>query len=100
MDDRKVIWSARSLKDLDRAHDLLIEHSVKAANQTSETILERVGQLQQFPESGPVELSLAHRKKEHRYLVSGHHKIVYRTEKQQILVVRVFDTRQKPGKLK
>lgn len=99
MDDHKVIWSSRSLNDLDRAHDLLSEQSLKAANQTVETILERVIQLEQFPESGQVELSLAHRKKEHRYLVSGHHKIIYRIEKRKILIVRVFDTRQNPSKL-
>lgn len=100
MDDHKVIWSARSLKDLDQAHDLLAAQSLKAANQTIKTILERVGQLESFPESGPVEPSLAHRKREHRYLVNGHHKIIYRIEKRQILVVRVFDTRQNLVKLK
>lgn len=99
MGDHKVIWSARSLKDLDQAHDLLAEHSLQAANQVVETILERVIQLEQFPESGPVEPSLAHRKKEHRYLVSGHHKIVYRIKNRKILIIRVFDTRQHPGKL-
>ncbi len=100
MDDHKVIWSTRSLKDLDQAHDLLAEHSLQAANRTVETILERATQLEQFPESGPVEPSLAHRKKEHRYLVSGHHKIIYRIEKQKILIIRVFDTRQYPRKLR
>jgi len=100
MDNHKVVWSARSLKDLDRAHDLLIEKSLKAANQTVESVLERVTQLEQFPESGAVEPSLSHRKKEHRYLVSGHHKIIYRIEKQTVFIVRVFDTRQNPQKLK
>ena len=100
MDDHKVIWSARSLKDLDRAHDLLSEKSFQVANQTVENVLERVTQLEAFPESGPLEPSLAHRKKEHRYLVSGHYKIIYRIEKQQVLIVRVFDTRQNPEKLK
>ncbi len=80
MDDHKVIWSTRSLKDLDRAHDLLSEHTLQAANRTVEAILKKVIQLEHFPELGPVEPNLAHRKKEHRYLVSGHHKIVYRIE--------------------
>ena len=100
MGNHKVVWSARSLKDLDQAHDLLAEKSLKASSKTVETVLQRVIQLEQFPESGPIEPSLAHRKQEHRYLVSGHHKIVYRIEKQQILIVRVFDTRQNPEKLK
>ncbi len=99
MVDYKVIWSARSLKDLERAHDLLVEKSLQAANKTVETVLERVDQLEQFPESGPIEQSLSHRKKEHRYLVSDHHKIIYRIEKKSILIVRVFDTRQHSEKL-
>ncbi len=100
MADHKVIWSARSLRDLDKAHELLAEHSLEAANQAVDNILERSTQLEQFPESGPVEPSLAHRKKEHRYLVSGYHKIIYRIERQKILIIRVFDTRQYPKKLK
>lgn len=99
MDNHKVVWSARSLKDLDKAHDLLSEKSFQAANQTVENVLERVTQLETFPESGPIEPSLAHRNREHRYLVIGHHKIIYRLEKQQVLIVRVFDTRQNPEKL-
>ncbi len=100
MPDYKVIWSARSLKDLDKAHDFLGEFSTQTANQTITDILSRAEQLHQFPESGPIELSLAHRKKEHRYLISGHHKIIYRVEKQSIFIIRVFDTRQHPKKLK
>jgi len=100
MEDLRVIWSARSLKDLDSAYDLLAEHSRQAANLIVETILERVAQIEKFPESGPLEPSLIHRKNEHRYLLSGHHKIIYRIEKQTVLIIRVFDTRQNPNKLK
>ena len=100
MADHKVIWSVRSLRDLDKAHDLLSEDSLPSANRTVETVLERVDQLEQFSKSGPVEPSLAHRKKEHRYLVCGHYKIIYRIEKQKVFIIRVFDTRQNPKKLK
>jgi hypothetical protein len=41
MNDYKVTWSARSLKDLDQAHDLLAQHSLEAANRTIEFVLER-----------------------------------------------------------
>ncbi len=95
-----MIWSARSLKDLDRAYDLLAERSPQAANRTVEAVLARVTQLEKFPESGPEESGLSHRKKAHRYLVSDHHKIIYRIEKRSVLIVRVFDTRQNPKKLK
>jgi len=100
MDKHKLIWSVRSFSDLDRAHALLAKHSFEAANDTIDHIITRAAQLLEFPKSGPIEQSLLHRKKEHRYLVCGHHKLIYRIEKRTILIVRVFDTRQRPSKLK
>ncbi len=99
MADHKVIWSSRSLKDLNSAYDLLVEKSPQAANRTVESVLEKVTQLEKFPESGPEEPSLSHRKKTYRYLVSAHLKIIYRIEKRFVLIVRVFDTRQDPKKM-
>lgn len=86
--------------DLDQAFHFLSEKSPNSARKAITSILERVSQLENFPESGPEESSLSHRKKTHRYLVSDHHKIIYRIEKQAVLIIRVFDTRQNPKKLK
>lgn len=54
MSDYKVIWSAKSLYDLDRSHDLIAKKSVSAANRMVETILGRVFQLKKLPKSGAV----------------------------------------------
>ena len=96
----KVIWSERSLQDLERLHDLLSDASLNSANKTVQAILNRVTQLRQFPKSGPTEPSLTHLKKEHRYLVCGHHKIIYMIQPKAVFIVRVFDTRMHPDKLK
>lgn len=100
MDDHKVIWSNRSLHDLDNAYELLAQKSHSTAKRLVENIIDRISQLKQIPESGPLESSLSHHRKAHRYLICGHHKIIYRIEKQAILIVRVFDTRQNPNKLR
>ncbi len=99
MADFKVVWSDRSLIDLKSAYNFLSENSTQAATKTVQSILDRVAQLESFPKSGPIEQSLKRQKKEHRYLVEGNHKIVYRLEKRRILIVRVFDARQHPRKL-
>lgn len=67
MDDYKVIWSARSLKDLDTSYRFLTEKSQQAASRSVEAVLEKVTQLEKFPESGAVEPALSHRKKSPRY---------------------------------
>ena len=100
MTDKKVIWSENSLNDLENIHNLLSQNSDQAAKKTIASLLNRVGQLEAFPKSGPIEQSLSHKKKKHRYLVEGNNKIVYRLEKQNIFIVRVFDARQNPEKLK
>jgi toxin ParE1/3/4 len=99
MVDHKVIWSARSLHDLDRSFDIIAEKSLQSANRAVHAVLEKVTQLEKFPESGPLEPSLTHRKKAYRYLVCNHHKIIYRIEQRTVFIVRLFDTRQHPNKI-
>lgn len=90
MVDHKVTWSASSLRDLKQAHQLLAEQSKKAADQIVRQLLDRVIQLEKFPNSGPLEPNLAHRKKAHRYLVSGHYKIVHRVEQKKHTYCKSF----------
>ena len=56
-------------------------------------------QLRKFPLSGHIEESLEKLGEEHRYLVDGNFKIVYRIVKEGILITDVFDTRQNPVKI-
>ena len=99
MTSHKVIWSDKSLNDLELAYDFLAEKSQIAANQMIDEVFERVTQLEHYPLSGPVESLLSHLKKEYRYLVSGHFKIIYRIEPGSVFIVRFFDTRQDPDNM-
>lgn len=56
-------------------------------------------QLIKYPESGQVEPDLQVFKQNHRYLVCGNYKIVYKVFEHQIIINDVFDTRQNPDKI-
>ncbi|MDV7391221.1 hypothetical protein RZS08_07715, partial [Arthrospira platensis SPKY1] len=64
-------------------------------------IIESTSELTKFPEIGVRENILFDRPQRFRYLVSTNYKIIYwvNSEKNQIEVVDVFDTRQNPEKL-
>ena len=96
----KIVWSDKSLYDLEDAYDLITEKSITAANQTVESIINNADLLINFPKSGAIEPRLLDRKKEYRYLVQKHHKIIYRIEDLKVLIVRVFDTRKSPDNMK
>jgi len=100
MSKYKIVWSDKSFFDLEDAYELLVEKSITAANETVESIINKADQLINFPKSGAREPRLFDRKKEYRYLVQKHHKIIYRIEGLKVLIVRVFDTRKSPDKMR
>lgn len=53
-----------------------------------------------FTEIGAIDDDFVHLKFEYRKLIESHYKITYRKSKQNIFVVRIFDTRQNPVKNK
>lgn len=56
-------------------------------------------QLLKNPNSGPIEPNLTTLNKNHRYLLSGHYKLIYRIVDNEIIINDVFDTRQNPTKM-
>ena len=97
----KVIWSEHALIDIEIIYDFLCAKSQSAATNIVETILNRSAQLENFPESGPIEVELNDLDKQYRYLVEGNYKIIYRYTKGSsvVYIVSVFDTRLDPEKL-
>ena len=92
MDKYKLIWSDRAFYDLEDAFELLSKKSIEAASNTIEQLLIKADQLIKLPKSGPVELRLKNRKEEYRYLVKGHHKIIYRIQGLSVIIVTpLFD---------
>ena len=63
-------------------------------------ILDKADTLLLQPYQGQVEPYLVHLNLEHRRLIEGNYKIIYRIVGETIYVTDVFDTRQEPSKMK
>jgi plasmid stabilization system protein ParE len=94
---KEVIWTNRAIKGIFSIRDFIAEESKSAAEKVVDRIFDRETQLQTHPDSGTIEKRLQ-LKKQYRYLVESHYKIIYREGKSNIYVVRVIDTRKSPSK--
>jgi len=56
-------------------------------------------QLSSQPFSGQIEMTLQPLGENHRYIVSGNYKIVYRLIDETVLITDLFDSRQDPLKI-
>jgi len=96
----KIIWTdfaTENLKDIFYYYSNKVNRNV--AHKIRTEILKTTKQLLKNPESGPLEQNLEKLNQNHRYLVAGNYKIIYKIVEDQILIVDVFDTRQDPGKM-
>lgn len=96
----KIVWTdftITSLKDIFDYYSTLADK--KVAQKITRQILRSAKQLQHNPNSGPTEPNIKGLKKNHRYLVSGHYKLIYRVMNNQVIINDVFDTRQNPSKM-
>ena len=90
-----------------KAKDQLIEifeyykdnSQARYGRQIRAKIISRTSLLKDHPYTGQEEENLKHLQQGHRYLVEGNYKIIYRVEGNAVLIIRIFDTRQDPGKL-
>jgi toxin ParE1/3/4 len=96
----KIIWSDFAIKML---KDIFIYHKEIAGNRIAKNIKAKIfsatKQLMQHPDSGQIEPILENLNEEHRYLVCGNYKVVYRKVSEGILITDIFDTRQYPVKI-
>ena len=65
----------------------------KVADSIINEIVFATKQLNDFPNSGVEEETLKKLNQNHRYLVKGNYKIIYKPVKEGILITDVFDTR-------
>jgi len=94
-----VIWSNFAVKMLKEINHYYKEKvSIKLANRIKKEILSSTKQLHKYPLSGSEEKALKHLAQNHRYLVIGNYKIIYKPVKEGVLITDVFDTRQNPDK--
>ncbi|MCG3165318.1 MAG: hypothetical protein POELPBGB_01080 [Bacteroidia bacterium] len=96
----QVIWTKLATEQFERAVKYIqTEQGTFYATLVLNKIIEATRNLQQFPEIGPVEPLLQHKKSEYRYLVVWSYKIIYRLGKNKVVISRVFHTSQKPTKI-
>ncbi len=96
----KIIWSdfaSQMLKEIFVYHKENVSHLV--AKRIRNSIFQTTAKLKDYPHLGQIELNLSQLKENHRYLVSGNYKIVYKQVKEGVLITDVFDTRQDPEKI-
>ena len=96
----KIVWTDFAIENL---KDIFDYYSKKASKRTAhkirKQILNSTKQLIKNPESGQIEFNLEILKQNHRYLVSGNYKIIYRLNGNEIIINDVFDTRLNPVKM-
>lgn len=96
----EIIWSNFAIENLKAIFNYYKDRaSTKVAHKIRQQILEATKQLFHHPESGQREFYLEKLNKDHRYILSGNYKIIYRVEKNSILINDVFDVRQNPTKI-
>jgi toxin ParE1/3/4 len=73
--------------------------SIPVANKIRQAVIDKISSLKKFPLKGQIEENLKDLHQDHRYLVTGHIKIIYRIYKDIVYITDIFDTRQDPGKM-
>ncbi len=98
----RIVWSDTAKADVKDIYDYYKENaSLKVARSIRSQLIKKPRLLNQQPELGQEEDNPVVAGRGFRYLVEGNYKIVYKvfSERQEILVATVFDTRQNPTKL-
>ena len=96
----KILWTdfaQHSLAEIYKYYKEVASENV--ARKIKTDIFTTTRQLEKHPQSGQIEETLKRLEEDHRYLVKGNYKIVYKEVKEGILITDVFDTRQDPVKI-
>ncbi len=97
----KIDWSDDAIEDLQNIHDFITQYSKNRAQKIVERIFERITILESgFVRIRQVEELLKEREFEYRYLLEDSYKIIYRITVDKVEIVKIFDVRQNPIKIK
>ena len=96
-----ITWTNPALDYLQAIFDFYAPHSTGLADRIVSRIVDRVDLLKQgFLEIGQIEPLLVKQPGKPRYLLEGHHKLIYRiTDPTHVLILTIFDVRQDPNRL-
>lgn len=96
----KIIWTDFAIENLKSIFDFYSKKAnKKVAHKIRKEILDSAKQLLENPRSGQIEFNLQKLNQNHRYLVCGNYKVIYRTEDELIIISDIFDGRQNPIKI-
>ena len=98
---RHVIWTNFAISEL---KNIFLYYRMvaneKVAEKIRKSIFDATRLLSKQPFTGAIEENLIELKQEHRYLVVGNYKIVYKITQSSIYITDIFDCRQNPLKMK
>ena len=97
----KLVYTEQALFSLEESLELIASDiSYEKLNEIRDKILDDADILILQPLSGQKEHLLEHLGLEHRRLIEGHYKIIYRIVDEYIYITDIFDSRQDPAKMK
>jgi toxin ParE1/3/4 len=96
----KLVFTNQALNSLHECLDFFPpEVPADTVNRIRDRILMKAEALLDNPHMGQREEYLEHFGKEHRRIVEGNYKIIYRVEGETIYITDIFDSRQDPSKM-
>lgn len=90
-------FAEKQLKDIFNYYTHVADERI--ARRLVNKIVVRTDILESYPQIGSCEELLINYQDEFRYLIQDNYKIIYRVEKERVVIVSVFDCRQNPKKL-
>ena len=97
----KLFYTRQALEGLQECLDFFPpEVSFEKVNEIRDQILAKADKLLSNPNIGQQEDYLEHLGKNHRRIIEGNYKIIYRVEGDTIYITDIFDIRQDPTKMK
>ncbi len=97
----QVIWTNFAISELKNIYIYYkIVANVKVASKIKKNIFDAAKIIVKRPLIGVIEENLIELKQNHRYVVEGNYKIIYRVINKDIYITDIFDCRQNPQKMK
>ncbi len=97
----KLVYTEQAIISLEEALEFIVSKvSYEKLVEIRNRILDAADTLLLQPQQGQKELYLEHLFLEHRRLIEGNYKIIYRVIGEYIYITDIFDSRQDPDKMK
>lgn len=96
----KIVWTDFAIENLKSIFEYYVNKANrKVAHKIRKQILYSTTQLILNPKSGQLEFYLERFHQNHRYILVGNFKIIYRIHENNIVINDIFDARQNPIKM-